>query len=103
KELDGIGVRGIDGSLIRTRSKHSLVNSKFQSAGSITMKLASILLDQEAKKKKIRGYKVIDMHDEGQWVCHKKDAKKLSELMVNSVVKAGQILNFNVALAADSK
>lgn len=95
-------ILGIDGSRIHSRSKHSLVNAKFQSAGSITMKLAAVLLDKEARKKKIRGYKVIDMHDEGQWVCHKKDSKKLTKLMIDSVVKAGELLNFNIPLAAEA-
>lgn len=48
-------VEGIDGRKIMTRSKHSLLNSLFQSCGVIAMKIAMIWADKELKKKNLVG------------------------------------------------
>ncbi len=48
-------VVGIDGRKLMTRSKHSLVNIKIQSAGIIAMKIAMVWLHNELEKKGILG------------------------------------------------
>lgn len=100
--VNGGWVTSIDGGKIGIRSKHSIVNAKFQSAGSIVMKLSMIILDDWINLLGLRAYKVIDMHDEGQFICHPDDTNKLMELMEACIVQAGKDLNFKVPLAAEA-
>ena len=100
--VNGGWVESIDGGRIGIRSKHSIVNAKFQSAGSIVMKLSMIILDDWINLLGLRAYKVIDMHDEGQFICHPDDTNKLMELMESCIVQAGKDLNFKVPLAAEA-
>ena len=101
--VNGGWVSSIDGGKIGIRSKHSIVNAKFQSAGSIVMKLSMIILDDWIELLGLRAFKVIDMHDEGQFICHPEDSDKLMELMEACIVQAGKELNFKVPLAAEAK
>lgn len=100
--VNGGWVQSIDGGKIGIRSKHSIVNAKFQSAGSIVMKLSMIILDDWIELLGLRAFKVIDMHDEGQFICHPEDTQKLMELMEACIVQAGVQLNFKVPLAAEA-
>ncbi len=100
--VNGGWVLSIDGGKINIRSKHSIVNAKFQSAGSIACKLAMIILDDWIELLGLRAFKVIDMHDEGQFICHPEDTPKLMELMEACVVQSGKDLNFRVPLAAEA-
>lgn len=100
--VNGGWVSSIDGGKIGIRSKHSIVNAKFQSAGSIVMKLSMIILDDWIELLGLRAFKVIDMHDEGQFICHPEDSDKLMELMEACIVQAGKDLNFKVPLAAEA-
>lgn len=100
--VNGGWVTSIDGGRVGIRSKHSIVNAKFQSAGSIVMKLSMIILDDWIELLGLRAFKVIDMHDEGQFICHPEDSCKLMELMEACVVQSGKRLNFRVPLAAEA-
>jgi len=100
---NGGWVSSIDGGRINIRSQHSIVNAKFQSAGSIVCKLGAIILDKAVKKAGLDCWKAIDMHDEGQYICHKNHTKKLMELMEDCIVQAGIQLNLNVSLAAEAQ
>jgi DNA polymerase-1 len=59
-------IPGIDGRKIYVRSPHSALNALFQSAGSICMKTAMVLLDETCKSEGIYYKKLLDMHDESQ-------------------------------------
>lgn len=79
---------------------HKALNLKLQSAGAIVMKYAMCFLDNWAKK--LNAHKVIDMHDEGQWTCAKKDITELAGYMSNCVAKAGEYLKMECELASDA-
>lgn len=81
---------------------HKALNTLLQAAGAIVMKYAMVYLDQAVKANKLRAFKVIDMHDEGQWECHPDDVDKLKQLMSECVRKAGEYLGLNCPLASDS-
>lgn len=81
---------------------HKALNTLLQAAGAIVMKYAMVWLDEEVKALGLRAWKVVDMHDEGQWECHPEDVDKLCELMNNCVKKAGEYLGLNCPLASDS-
>ena len=81
---------------------HKALNTLLQAAGAIVMKWAMVYLDQAVKHHKLRAWKVIDMHDEGQWECHPSDVDKLKQLMSECVRKAGEHLGLNCPLASDA-
>lgn len=100
---------GIDGRKLWMRRNefgevmaHKALNTLLQAAGAIVMKYAMVWLDDEVKKANLRAFKVLDMHDEGQWECHPEDVDKLRELMDNCVRRAGEYLGMNCPLASDS-
>ena len=109
-------VRGIDGRKVRTRSKHSVVNTLFQSCGAIVMDYSALFMDKwlgglgidKAGRpcytwKGKRVYRVGYFHDEYIYVCPRSIADELGELGVKSIVKAGEWLKLNVPLSGDYK
>ena len=67
------------------------------------MKESALLLDQYVRENEIRGYKVLDYHDEAQWEILKEDVDKYVPLAVASIVDAGTHFNLNIPLAAEAK
>lgn len=77
-------ILGLDGRLLNTRSKHSLINVLFQSGGAISAKWSAVRLAQAMEREGILGdpflhskeeHKVwwlIHMHDEQQMAVHPK-------------------------------
>jgi len=75
-------IPGLDGRLLNTRSKHSLLNVLFQSGGAISAKWATVLIAQEAErlgllgdpflhtKKDVKLWLMIAYHDECQFAMH---------------------------------
>ena len=75
-------IRGLDGRLLNTRSKHSLINVLFQSGGAIAAKWSSVLiakyLDERGllgdpfkhTKKDVKVWFMIAYHDECQFAVH---------------------------------
>lgn len=96
-------LRTIDGGFVRCHSLNAALNYKIQSAGAIVMKLAAIILDEEAKAKGIPFKKVGDIHDEGQLECQSEYADALGSLACSSITAAGRMLKFNVSLGGDYK
>lgn len=100
---------GLDGRKLMMRKNeygdvmvHKALNTLLQAAGAIVMKYAMVLLDEQVKSAGLRAFKVIDMHDEGQWECHPEDVPALRMLMDNCVRIAGETLGLNCPLASDS-
>lgn len=101
---------GIDGRrLIMRRSEdgsiavHKALNTLLQAAGAIIMKYAMIDLDEAVKKSGLRAWKILDIHDEGQWECHPEDVPGLTKLMGECVRNAGIKLGCNCPLASDAQ
>ena len=75
-------IKGLDGRLLSTRSKHSLINVLFQSGGAIAAKWSAVRLAQAMEERGILGdpflhsksepkvWWLIHMHDEQQMACH---------------------------------
>lgn len=96
-------IETIDGGYVRCLSPHAALNSKLQSAGGITMKVASIILDGWCTEKGIDQLKVGDIHDEGQHDVAVGDADEFGKLAVRSIIAAGEELGFRVPLDGDYK
>lgn len=91
--------RSDDGRIQRNKA----LNTLLQSAGSIVMKKAMVILDKSVKEYGLDALKVIDMHDEAQWDVAPKDKEKFIELAKDAMVKAGIHFNLRVPLEADVK
>jgi hypothetical protein len=77
-------VPGLDGRLLNSRSKHSLINILFQSGGAITAKWSAVRMAQQLEKSNLLGdpflhtteepkvWWMIHMHDEQQLAVHPK-------------------------------
>lgn len=81
---------------------HKALNVLLQGAGAIVMKYAMAWLDTQIRKQGLRAYKVIDMHDEGQYSVHPDDVVAVRKLMEECVKWAGEFLKMNCPLASDS-
>jgi hypothetical protein len=104
-------IKGIDGRYLMTRSKHSLVNTLFQSAGACVMDyswlfmhewLGELGVDSEQKPcytyNGYKVYRVAMMHDEFLLECPPEIAEEVGQMGVKSIEAAGRFLKFNVPL-----
>lgn len=102
-------VIGLDGRKLWLRKDgkgrpmtHKALNLLLQGAGAVVMKYAMVLLDEAITHEELDAWKVIDMHDEGQYDVHPRDVNRVRELMDICVKKAGELLGMNLPLASDS-
>lgn len=116
-------LKGIDGRKVNTRSKHSLLNALFQSAGIILMKWAAIILDRKLEKDGLL-FKPFDSdtwegkcaqmqhyHDEYQFKVDKALVEvgdnnvltsPVSRYLEEAIGEAGVHLNMRVAFAGEA-
>ncbi len=102
KALSKGWLKGLDGRKLYIRSKHSALNMLFQSAGSITVKLATIYMNQELDKQGFDWKQVVHMHDE--FLLEFLEGQ--DHAMINTVIadcwrRAGQTLHLNVPITGD--
>ena len=109
-------VPAVDGRLIRTRSKHSLLNNILQSLGAIVMDLACCIMDAKLgtmyiddlgrpyylhKGKEVK--RVIYYHDEYSFECDAEIAEEVKVMAELSIKEAGEYFKMKVALAGEGK
>ena len=84
-------LKGLDGRKLPCRSPHSALNLLLQSAGAVIMKQALCEFVYSATKP----YEMhANVHDEVQFSCKAEDADVLGQQFVDSIKKAGEVLNF---------
>lgn len=106
----------IDGRILNTRSKHSLLNMLFQSALAISMdyacclmdsKLGALYLDDYGRPYYIyKGYvvrRVIYYHDEFIFECDEGIADEIRLLAEKAIEKGGELAGVKIPLAGDGK
>jgi hypothetical protein len=106
----------LDGRLLNTRSKHSLVNIIMQSGGAIACDMACCFMDKwlgEMHLDKLgrpyylyKGYevkRVVYMHDEYSFECRPEVAEEVRLMAEQGFVKAGEILKTAMPLAGEGK
>lgn len=86
---------GIDGRSIEIKSAHYALSCYLQGAESCIMKKAMIDWHLEVKKKNLDAQMVAVVHDEFQIDVHKDQADEVGEIVVNSIIKAGEYFNLN--------
>jgi DNA polymerase-1 len=94
---------GLDGRKLYIRSAHAALNTLLQSAGAIVMKKALVLLDTELRRYKLDANFVVNVHDEFQLEVKEEHAQKVGELAVDSIKKAGILLNLRCPLDGEYK
>jgi len=93
----------IEGSKIRVPSDHMVIPYLLQGDESRIMNLAMILIDADIIKQGLRAWKVADIHDEQQYIVHKKDIDAFIEVALTAIRRAGEILGFKVPMEGDAK
>ena len=96
-------IAGLDGRKIMIRSPHSAVNAAFQSAGSIVVKMATIMMNQAIKKQKLRAWQVIHQHDEVQFEVHPDDIDALTAICHDAWKRSGEYFKLNVPIEGEVK
>lgn len=98
-------ILAIDGRPLTIRYKHALINTLFQSGGSIIMKKALILLAKKLEKVYTKKeYLIIgNFHDEIQIECNPEIANEIGRLGVESIKEAGEFFNTNVPFTGEYK
>ena len=95
---------GIDGRKLLIRSLHALLNTLFQSTGSIVVKKATTLLWEDwIPNTDITAYLVIHQHDEFQGLVAEKNISEYTELSLKSFVESGKHFKLNIPIEGDTK
>lgn len=93
----------IDGGYVQCPSSSASLNYKIQSLGACVMKLAAILLYEEATKQGLWFKFVGNIHDEFQMETLEEDGDRLGKLAVWSMEEAARQLKFNLPLSGEYK
>jgi DNA polymerase-1 len=101
-------IKGLDGRKLMCRSAHSALNLLLQSAGSIIMKQADIILWQ---KLAAMGYpigceevnQVLHYHDEIDMLVREDIADEIGKCIADSITEAAEYFNLNCKLEAEYK
>lgn len=89
---------GIDGRVLKIRSKHSALNTLLQSAGAVVVKKATVYMNRHLRSAGIEYKQVAHIHDEIQIECSQEDAKMVGSIALTSIRRAGDFFNFRCPL-----
>lgn len=98
KKVDRGYLIGIDGRKLWVRSKHSALNTLLQSAGAIAVKQATILMDEEIRRRGYRIFQVAHIHDEIQFEGFEQDINAFAPFTKQAFQQAGDLLGFRCPL-----
>jgi DNA polymerase I-like protein with 3'-5' exonuclease and polymerase domains len=100
-------VKGLDGRKVICRSEHSALNTLIQGAGSLIVKMGTIILNEDLHK---RGFvwgkdyaQVLHVHDEMQYVVKKDKVEKFKKAVQEIFNKVQIHFNFRCPLAGEVK
>jgi len=100
---EGGYLKGLDGRKLFPRSEHSIVNMLFQSAGSIVVKTATVIVDRQVTERRLNAKQMLHFHDEFQYEVHKGSVDELKEVSLNAFIQAGKQFDMNVPIAGEAK
>lgn len=100
-------IKAVDGRPLYPRSRNAALNTLFQSAGAIAMKVALVILDRLLQA---RGFVpgvdyefMLNVHDEWQLCCRPEIAEEVKALGCEAITKAGEALNLRCPLVGSAK
>ena len=94
-------IKGLDGRIIPARKAFSALNLVCQSAAAVIMKKALVLFAESANDDDYEMHG--NVHDEVQFSCDADKADELGQLFVDSIKKAGEVLNVQCPLDGEYK
>ena len=94
---------GITGRRLNVRSPHSALNLLLQSLGAYISKVWVVIANNTLKEEGIKYKQLGWVHDEIQVECNPEDAEKISRILEESAVKAGEYLKLNIRIDAEAK
>ena len=89
---------GLDGRHVPIPSDHHALSVYLQNGEAVIMKLAMVMWNKWATAAGIDYRQCSFVHDEWQTECEVDRAEELGKLQVKAIVKAGELLNMNIAL-----
>lgn len=96
-------IETIDGRRIYTRSSHSALNALIQSAGSIIIKVAALIMDKYIKDHMYDCRQICVYHDEIVYECHKNIAEDIAELVKRAMLKSGEYFKLRIPIDSEAK
>ena len=93
----------IDGRKLPIRSEHSALNLLLQSAGSILMKRATIIMDEYIKQNQLSANQIMHVHDEVQFEVLESEADDVGRIAVQAMREAGKPYEFRCPLDGEYK
>ena len=93
----------IDKRPLTIRYKHALINTLFQSCGSIIMKIALCIFEDLLERDRIIAPAVGNFHDEFQREANPDEAEQVGILGVQSIKEAAILLEMNVPFTGEYK
>lgn len=93
----------IDGRRLPIRSEHSALNLLLQSAGSILMKKATILMNEKIKADGVFAQQVMHVHDEVQFEAMESEGHNVGRIAVQAMRECGQPYDFRCPLDGEFK
>ena len=94
-------VKSIDGRPIKVESQHKALNYLLQSGAGVIAKRWMVLTHESLKD--IDCHQLAFIHDELQYETHPKNAKYLSQRLLESARRAGEYYNLRIPIAAEAK
>jgi DNA polymerase I-like protein with 3'-5' exonuclease and polymerase domains len=94
---------GLDGRKLWIRRTYSGLNTLIQGGGAICMKTIAVELDKLAREHELKSFKVIDMHDEGQWEAYRDEIESLERYIADSFMRTSSLYSLRCPLEADIK
>ena len=100
-------LRAIDGGVVLNPSEHAALNTLLQSAGSIAVKLGTVLFIEELERRGLEWGEdflpVAHVHDEVQLIVRPEHVGLVKEVAEWCMTAAGEQLGFRVPLASEAK
>jgi DNA polymerase I-like protein with 3'-5' exonuclease and polymerase domains len=99
----------IDGRMIRIRSYegrlliHTALNAKLQADGSILVKKAMVLANEEVKKRGLDAFQILFYHDELAYDSDPECAEEVGEILIDSMLKAGEYFKLRIPTHGEYK
>lgn len=94
---------GIDGRPLTVRYQHAALNTRIQSTGAITMKMAYCLAAKRIKDLKLDCKLIGFFHDETQAESSIEDSQKVVEVLEWAIPQAGRMFKLNVPITGTAK
>lgn len=97
-------LKGLDGRKLYVREDYRALNTLLQGAGAIVMKKANIIFWDLLESEGITGvHQVLNVHDEFQVESLPEYSKRVGELMVKAIVRAGEYFKLHCPLDGEYK